>query len=228
MISKKWQMPLFITLFIFALLISTQYRTQLAYMGSLSSQKSEDLVAIVKSLNEKRASLEAEVSDLSQTKRTLEAQALEGTSLSAGLTNELHNLQLLTGAIPVAGPGITVTITGDSNLMSLDIIDLINELWVSGAEVVAVNDTRITSSTSISQEENDQHKIIITMNDQPLLSPVVIKAIGNADTLEKGLTFTGGIVDNLNTLYQVYPVIKKSENIRIPSIGAQPALEHLQ
>lgn len=217
MIKEKWQVPLFIALFIFALLISTQYRTQMAYLSSLSSQKSEDLVAIVKSLNEKRTSLETEVDNLLKNKRDLDEQAAAGTSMTESLNNELHQLQVLNGTVPVQGPGVVITITGESNLMYLDLIDLINELWVSGAEVVSVNDVRITSSTVISQSEDAKHKLTITVNNKPLLSPVVIKAIGSADTLEKGLTFTGGIIDNLNTLYQVYPTIKKNDKITIPA-----------
>lgn len=200
----------------------------MAVLSSLASQTSEDLVAIVKSLNEKRTSLESEIVDLTQTRRTLEAQAAEGVSLSTSLHSELVTLQLLTGTVPVTGPGVTVTITGDSNLFDQDLIDLINELWVSGAEVVAVNDIRVTASTVIAMEEDDDLRLVITVNDQPLLSPVVIKAIGDPDTLEKGLTFTGGIIDNLNTLYQVYPVVKKSNRLQIPSSGVQPSTEHIQ
>lgn len=228
MIKEKWQVPLFVALFIFSLLVSTQYRTQLALLNSLSSQKTEDLVSMVKSLNEKRTSLESEVQELTKTKRSLDEKKLAGSGLITNLENELKHLQVINGTIPVEGPGITITITGDSNLMSLDLIDLVNELWVSGAETIAINDYRINNNTVISQAEDANHRLVITVNDAPLLSPVIIKAIGNPDTLEKGLTFTGGIIDNLNTLYQVYPVIKKGEKVRIPAVSTQDTFQYLQ
>ncbi|MDD2498419.1 MAG: DUF881 domain-containing protein [Desulfitobacteriaceae bacterium] len=228
MIKKQWQIPLFIALFIFALLVSTQYRTQIAYVHSLSNQKSEDLVAIVKSLNEKRNLLEAELDKLAKTKRSLDEKYNAGSSLIANLTKDLQHLKVITGAVPVEGPGIIISITGDSNLMYLDLIDLVNELWVSGAEAIAINNIRIDNQTIISQGEDSNHRLVITVNNQPLLSPVVIKAIGNPDTLEKGLTFTGGIIDSLNTLYSVYPVIKKEENVTLPTAQPSKAFKHLQ
>lgn len=216
-IKEKWQVPLFILLFIFSLLISTQYKTQLAFVNSLSSQSKEDLVALVKSLNEKRKQLEIEADNLIEIKRSLDEKAVKGTSLISSLENERKHLEVIAGMVPVHGQGITTTISGDSNLEYHDIIDLLNELWVSGAEIVAINDTRIEVSTIISQREDADHKLVITINNKPLLSPVIIKALGDPDTLKKGLTFPGGIVDNFNTIYKVYPVIKKEEDIMIPA-----------
>lgn len=228
MIKKKWQVPLFIALFMFGVLISTQYSTQQALENSLSNQDQEDLVTLVKSLNEKRGQLELEVDNLVKTKRSLDEKAALGSNLVISLETELKQLKLLNGTIPVHGPGILITITGDSNLMYLDLIDLVNELWVSGAEAVAINEHRIDNNTIIFRAEDTNHRLVITVNDEPLLSPVIIKAIGNPDTLEKGLTFTGGIVDNLNTLYQVYPVIKKKEDVTIPVASSKVTFKHLK
>lgn len=228
MIKRKWQVPLFIALFMFGLLVSTQYSTQRALENSLSSQTQEDLVTLVKSLNEKRGQLEAEVDNLIKTKRSLDEKAAVGSNLLTSLEAELKQLKVLNGTIPVHGPGVMITITGDSNLMYQDLIDLVNELWVSGAEAIAINDHRIEDNTVISQGEDANHRMVITVNNESLLSPVIIKAIGNPDTLEKGLTFTGGIVDNLNTLYQVYPAIKKQEDITIPAVSAKETFKHLK
>ncbi len=228
MIKKKWQVPVFIALFLFGLLVSTQYTTQQALVNSLSNQNQEDLVKLVKSLNEKRARLELEIDTLRKNKQSLDEKAALGSDLVTNLQAELRQLKIVNGTIPVHGPGVTITITGDSNLMYLDLIDLVNELWVSGAEAVAINDHRIENNTIISQAEDANHRLVITVNKEPLLSPVVIKAIGNPDTLEKGLTFTGGIIDNLNTLYQVYPVVKKQEDVVIPAVSSKPTFKYLK
>lgn len=228
MIKKKWQIPLFIALFLFGLLVSTQYTTQQALINSLSDQDQEDLVTLVKNLNEKRGKLELEVDTLLKNKQSLDEKAALGSNLVADLQAELRQLKIINGIVPVHGPGVVVTITGDSNLMYLDLIDLVNELWVSGAEAIAINEHRIENNTVISQAEDVNHRLVITVNDKPLLSPVVIKAIGNPDTLEKGLTFTGGIVDNLNTLYQVYPVVKKQEDVVIPAGSTNVTFKNLK
>lgn len=226
--KKNWQIPLFIALFVFGLLITIQYNTQQALLTDLSNQSTEDLVALVKSLNEQRNKLETEVDNLMKTKRTLDEKATVGSNLVTNLEAELRQLKVVNGTIPVHGPGIVITITGDSNLMYLDLIDLVNELWVTGAETVAINDHRIENNTIIFQGEDAGHRLVITIDNEPLLSPVIIKAIGNPDTLEKGLTFTGGIMDTLNTLYQVYPVVKKQDDVTIPAGSVKMTFKYLK
>lgn len=214
--QKTWTKSMFLTFLIFGLLLTVQYRTKIAAENALTNQKQEDLVTILKNLDTNKTKLEAELESLSNTKKSLETKAEAGISLNNSLQKQIRQLQIANGTVDIAGPGISITITGDSNIMNYDLIDLVNELWISGAEAVAINDMRILDTTTIEQTEDKNHNIVITMNGQVLLSPIIITAIGDSATLEKGLTFPGGIIDNLNTLYQVYPQIKKSDTVFIP------------
>lgn len=228
MLRKKWQMPLFIAFFMFGLLISTQYNIQLAVINSLTGQSTEDLVALVKSLNEKRSKLEKEVNILAGTKRSLDEKTAASSILAASLNGELKQMEVIAGTVPVNGPGIKITITVDSNLYYRDLIELVNELWVSGAEAISINEYRIESNTMISEARDEHDRTVITVNNKALLSPVIIKAIGDPDTLDKGLTFTGGIIDTFNTIYQVFPVIKKEKDVVIPATSAQVSFKYLK
>ena len=214
--QKTWTGSMFITFLIFGLLLTVQYRTQIATENALTNQKQEDLVAILKNLDSNKAKLETELESLQNTKRSLENKAQAGLSLNNGLQKQIRQLQIANGSIDVAGPGITITIIGDSVIMNYDLIDIVNELWLSGAEAVAINDIRILDTTTIEQIEDKNGNIVITINGQVLLSPIEITAIGDGVTLEKGLTFPGGIIDNMNTLYQIYPQIEISDSIFIP------------
>ena len=225
--NLKWQIPLAIALLLFGFLLMAQYRTQIEIGNSLNFQKTEDLVTIVKSLDEKRTNLEAEYNELQKTYEALLEKQQAGESLNSNLEKEIIQLEMALGTVAVTGPGITVTISGDSNLIATDLVDIVNELWVTGAEAVAINDIRYDAYTSITEEIGATGGSMITVNGYPLLYPVVIKAIGNADTLEKGLTFTGGIIDNLNTLYKVYPQVKKEESITIPARSEKRAYQYI-
>ena len=113
--------------------------------------------------------------------------------------------------------------------MYYDIIDLVNELFSSGAEAVAINDTRFTIHTVISEKETvvdtkdeygntyKKESYIPTIDGKEILYPIVIKAIGDPLTLETGLSYPGGIIESLNSLYMVYPIIKPSDNLVIPA-----------
>ncbi len=206
---KKWSLPLAFSLLVLGLLAGVQYNTQQELANSLSSQQTSTLVTMVQNLHEKRNALETELQNLTRTYNSI--------SLVTSLEKQIKQLQIFAGTTNVIGPGISITITTDSYLINLDLVDLVNELWATGAEVIAINDIRINTTSQIASETDANQQPIITLNGKKLLSPIVIKAIGDPTTLETGLTFTGGIIDNLNTLYHVYPTIKQEASLRIPA-----------
>ncbi len=161
-----------------------QYRTNIAVKNSLESQSLEDLGALVINLDEKRSSLRQELSGLEKDLESIKAKTDEGVSLTETLKNQIMQLQIIAGKRPVKGPGVSVTITGESLLMYYDLIDLVNELFNAGAEAVSINDVRIKLNTQISEKylPNDQQMLLI--NGEQLLSPIIIKAIGDPDTLD--------------------------------------------
>jgi len=218
----SWQIPLTITFLIFGFLITTQYHTQVALSNSLESLSADDLSMLVISLSEKKDSVEAELTSLQKELRSMEEKTQAGQSLVVTLENQIRQLQMINGQTAVEGRGVSVTITGDPQLMYYDLIDLVNELFVSEAEAVSINDIRIKSTTLISEAEDNYGNLDITVDGKKLLSPIVIKAIGKPDTLETGLTFSGGIINNLNVLYHIYPIVKKEESLHIPAAEIKP------
>lgn len=178
-------------------------------LQNLENQSTETLVAMVRNLNDYRSNLDTELERLERSKSSL--------NLTTGLQQQLQNTRIFAGATPVSGPGISVTITADYEVISTDIVDITSELKVSGAEAIAVNNQRLTAKTRISQDVDQDGNIFLSFNGERLLTPIVITAIGDPTTLEKGLTFTGGIIDSLNTLYSIYPIIRQEENIDIPA-----------
>lgn len=220
---RSWQVSVTLVLFALGLFLSVQFRTQQDLLASLASQKDEDLVAMWKNLDEKRNKLEEEIYVLNQEYRDLVDQADLGLINYNNLKNELDKLRLVNGLLPAQGPGVIITISGDTPILAVDLIDLINELWASGAEAIAVNDQRIVYTTGISQVE-DQFSYYIAVKGQRLHYPITIKAIGDADTLEKGLTFTGGIIDILNS-FSIKPEIEKSDQVFIPAVQNSQAFQ---
>ena len=214
--NHTWPIALSLLFVIFGILLAAQGRTQIGVANSLENQSSEDLGQIILNLTENRDALAMDLEKLENEIHSMEEKTEAGISLQATLDNQLRQLSIFTGATEVSGPGVSVTITGDSSVMYLDLVDIVNELFVSGAEAVAINDTRITFNTVINEQVNAYGELVNAVDGRELLSPIVIKAIGNADTLEKGLTYNGGIINMLNVLYKVYPVVKKEEMVTIP------------
>ncbi|MGI6224936.1 MAG: DUF881 domain-containing protein [Peptococcales bacterium] len=179
-------------------------------------QKTEDLITMVRNLSDKRLQLENELNETQRNLRTLRSSNSDEQNIIENLQNELDKLNVINGLKDVHGPGLQVIIYEDSPILYVDIISIINELWAAGAEAIAVNDTRIDASTIFFYTETES-TMYITLNHKPLSYPITINAIGNPNTLEKGLTLPGGIIDNL-ALFRAFPYLEQQENIVIPAI----------
>lgn len=199
-----------LTLLSFAVVCQINFESN--SLQALESQSTEDLVAMVRSLNDYRARLDDELAQLERSQSALSA--------TATLEKQLQTSRIFAGEIPLTGPGVSVTITADYDVYSMDVIDIANELKVSGAEAVAVNNHRLTAKSHITHETDQEDQLYLSLDGERLLTPIVITAIGDPATLEKGLIFTGGIIDNLNTLYGIYPLVRQEAQVTIPAAAA--------
>ena len=220
--TKHWYLFLTLIFIILGFLLSTQFITQQKVLGALDSQKKEDLINVWKNLDERKRTLEAEVMKLNSSYLSLLEESEKETTAIKALTSDLAALKLASGITPVTGPGIAVTITGDAPLLFLDLIDLTNELWATGAEAISINEHRVTGNTAI-WEATDSFPVYITIDKEKLLYPIVIKAIGDPHTLEKGLTFTGGLIDIWQTQFSIYPEVQQKQELNIPAIQNYPS-----
>ncbi len=211
---NKKILPFTIVLIFLGIVVSMQFKAHQQLLNSLAYQDARDLITIYHSMKEKQNELLETVQELRSKRNTMAIEAARGIELIEHTEEEIEQLQIINGKLPVTGPGITVTITRDAPLLHYDLVDLINELWVSGAEAIAINDQRVTLETHIQQFAPDE----IYVNGEKLLFPCIIKAIGDPHTLETGLTFSGGLIDNWRILYGIYPSITTRENISIPAI----------
>ncbi len=184
---------------------------------ALENQSTETLVTMVRNLNEYRANLDDELTTLEKSRNNLSA--------TAALEKQLQNSRIFAGQTAVKGPGVSVTVTADYEIYDMDVIDIANELKVSGAEAIAINNHRLTAKSHLSSETDQDDQLYLALDGERLLTPIVITAIGDAATLEKGLLFTGGIIDNLNTLYGIYPIVRQEAEVTIPAadINTNPA-----
>ncbi|MDS1029320.1 DUF881 domain-containing protein [Bacillota bacterium LX-D] len=221
---QKWQISVTIVLFALGIFLSIQFKTQQNLLDSLSTQKREDLVAMWKNLYEKKDKLEKEIQVLNREYSQLTQKASEGESNLSNIVSDMDKLRMVNGLLPAKGSGITITVNGSTPLLATDLIELLNELWTTGAEAVSINGYRILNTTAIEQIE-DAYTYYTAINGERLTYPIVVTALGDPSTLEKGLTFTGGIIDNLNS-FSIYPVIKQHQKLVIPECKAPKTFQY--
>jgi uncharacterized protein YlxW (UPF0749 family) len=142
----------------------------------------------VDALRDRTTSLQADVADL-------ESRVLSRSLAGQRLATHLERLSAMTGATPMTGPGLLITVDDAPNadsdrsgqVLDSDLQRLVNALWVAGAEAVSIDGQRITSRSAIRGAGS-----AITVNYRSLTTPYVIRAIGNPDTLPARLLETEG------------------------------------
>jgi len=218
--TKSWKLPVTIVFIFLGILLSAQFQTQSRVVSDLSMQKTEDLIAMVRNLSDKRFQLENELKTIKTKLNSIKASNSNETNIINNLNAELKELDIINGTKEVKGPGLKVIFSEDAPILYVDIVYIINELWAAGAEAISVNDNRVNFNTSFFYSEND-NSMFITLDNKPLNFPITIKAIGNPNTLDKGLTLPGGIIDNL-ALFHAFPYLEQTEKLIISALESEP------
>jgi uncharacterized protein YlxW (UPF0749 family) len=121
-----------------------------------------------------------------------ELSALEAEQLgSDALTTRTRELATAVGAVPLQGPGFTVTLDDapgsgadedtegvdeaeQGRVLAKDLQYVTNALWQSGAEAVSINDKRLTATSAIRFAGS-----ALVVDYRPLTRPYVITALGD-------------------------------------------------
>lgn len=171
--------------------------------------------------------LSAEVNKLQQDKTELENTLAKRGEDSAVLNRGLQELKVFAGVTKVDGPGVVITLKDSTKASEMatdgplladyvihdeDVLKTVNELFSAGAEAVSVNQHRVSSGTSFRCVGPT-----ILVNDVKIASPVVIRAIGDADTLYGGLTIPGGV---LTMIRQIDPAMVQIEKVKKQELPA--------
>lgn len=149
--------------------------------------------------------------------------------------NSESDLQILSGLSSVKGEGIKIEISDAAKTDSLDSTDielarvydsdiqlLVNALWASGAESIAINNARLTSTSAIRSAGD-----AILVNYRPLLPPFVISAIGDKELRNRLIKHPDYI--DLEFVVKTYGLgFSVSENMDIEMIATGVALPSLQ
>ena len=142
------------------------------------------------------------------------SQKLEDYNKAEATEEETEGLvkNELLGKTDVGGQGITITLQenkdAEAGITSDNLNMIVNELKEAGAEAISINDERIINMTDIvSVNENT----VIRVNQQRVVSPYVIKAIGNQTYLEGAISGNGGEGDKLEKLGHTVSITKSNK-----------------
>ena len=143
------------------------------------------------------------------------------------IDDELEQVNMTLGKTDVQGEGTEVTLRESNNeeisrITADDLILIVNSLKTSGAEAISINDERIINMSDIV----DINQSFIKINGQRILSPYIIKAIGNQSYLESSLISNGGPVDEMKKIGQDVSVTK-SNKVTVPKYNKEIKIKYM-
>ncbi|MCL5935009.1 MAG: DUF881 domain-containing protein [Firmicutes bacterium] len=222
----RWQISVTLICIITGLFISFNLKAQSA-LKTVTSQTTAGLAGMVEKTENENIALEAEIHKLrSQLDTRQKAEATDKSLI--GLQIQLDKAKLVSGLTSLEGKGLTITLN-DRNLdlqqtrksgqeinywdylvHDSDLVKLVNDLKVGGAEAIAINGERMTTPSDIKCGG-----YIVYSNGTRLGAPYVLTAIGDPNKLEAavkhGTTYT-------TLSFLEYPLtVTKMDTVIVPS-----------
>lgn len=148
------------------------------------------------------------------------------------IEKELQQTNMYLGKTDVKGQGITIKIKdidknnteneGVEPISADDLLIIVDYLKLAGAEAISINEERIINMSEIVNITSS----IIFVNQQRILAPYVIKAIGDSTKLESTLLGNGGYIEIIKSIgFDV--TIEKGE-ITIPKYNKEIGYKYMQ
>lgn len=148
---------------------------------------------------------------------------------SAGQAERSRDLGLRVGAVALTGPGVVLTLddapggdaglspdldNGPSRVLARDLQVVTNGLWAAGAEAVAINDLRLTSTSAIRFAGE-----AIVVDFRGLARPYVVHVIGDPEAMQDEVTDgqTGGYLDELRFDYGLQIETEQVDSLTVPA-----------
>lgn len=187
--DRRSQLAIAAVAFVLGLLVVVQLRTQTGG-SALQGKSAQDLTNLIGSVSTENDRLRSEVTSLQNQLEELRADRANGATSIGQIQSDLGRIRAWTGLDPVAGRGVTITVSGEIDSAGVD--DLLNELRNAGAEAMAIEDIRVIARTTVSGVPGS-----LDVDGFLLRDPFTIRAIGRPETLVGSLTRAGGIIAQL-------------------------------
>lgn len=180
----------------------------------------EELVDNIEQTRARQDDLRLRSAELQDEVLALEEQALAHDEGRAWVEQEYADLAVVAAASPVSGPGLEIIVddadgdAAEDRVIDTDLQQLVNGMWRSGAEAIAINGHRLSSLTAIRGAGD-----AITVDYRSLTRPYTVQVIGDPQELQQNFPATeGGVWWNyLTGNLGMEMDVSQSSSLRLPA-----------
>jgi uncharacterized protein YlxW (UPF0749 family) len=219
----SWQVTLGLALLGLGFLIAAQLASERPRVRYTTQERSP-LIETVHGLQSQQDDLKNSILSLRQQIQDLEGQGSGSAILVRDLNLQLQEARLEAGLIALAGPGVVFRLEDaaqpgsptDATVTARDLRTMVEELWLAGAEAIAVNGERVLASTAIIDIGGS-----VLVNSAYLAPPYQITAIGPADLYAR-LSASRGFVEFIRVRGQAGGIrvsFAERDSVRVPAFA---------
>ena len=218
-----------------ALLIALVFGAAAAQARSVApgvKQTQQMLISSVRAAETGTDGLAAQRANLTSDVDNLRRSRLQDDATGRQLLRGLDQRSVAAGATAVRGPGLIVTLTDPDVsrnlsdvskeripgsrqvLLDRDLQLVVNSLWASGAEAIAVGAVRIGPGVTIRQAGG-----AILVDNQPISSPYVVVALGPPHAMQDSFEASPGLIRMrlLQATYGAGVTVSTGESLSVPA-----------
>jgi uncharacterized protein YlxW (UPF0749 family) len=230
----SWQIALFAALLVLGFLIAAQARAE-APRVRYTTQERAPLVETVVALQAQQESLKEQILALREQMLALEEGAVGSDALVRELNDALLGARVAAGLVALEGPGLVLQLedspgpvppggaVGDYRVSAHDLRSVVDELWLAGAEAVAVNGERVAPSTSILDIGGT-----VLVNSAYLAPPYQVAVIG-PDDLYDVLVASPGFIELIRARAEPFGIrvsFAEPESVVVPAYAGSATLRY--
>ena len=204
----------------------------------LPSESRQEMLNRMSKLEEENEQLRTEIEQSRANISQLEGSLMADQETSAELSDALTRYRILAGLDPVHGPGIRLTLSEQTTevpqstevapylIHQEDLLNIVNELWLAGAEAIAIRSRGRTERLIMASTIRCVGSLI-DVNNTRMTPPFDIFAIGEPDELSNALTMPRGVLEPLQ-FFNIQWEIVKMDDMELPAYSGLTLLEYAQ
>ncbi|MDQ0983298.1 DUF881 domain-containing protein [Streptomyces sp. V2I9] len=211
-----------------AALVVTLGAAEARISAPVVAKEREELIDRIEAETEAADTLESDVDELRSDVSERQRKALEDHGGDQG-----QLVALLSGATPVEGPGVKLVVddakdtdqggggpressgfADTGRVRDRDMQRVVNGLWESGAEAIAINGQRLTALSAIRAAGD-----AILVDNRPLVPPYTVLAVGDGEKLTTafGDSADGQYLQALKESFDIRTSISEQPKVRLPA-----------
>ena len=214
---------IFLFSIIVGIFIANQMKLNVEYYIPITLESLENTRAEIESVKKEIVELNERLEEKNEHLERLKNISKGEENILDILKREVRENKIQAGFYPMEGPGISIKMydnpeqeiigfsVNDDIVHDVDILNIINDLRLAGAEAISINGERVINSSEIKCGGP-----IIRINEKSFATPFVLEAIGDPKVLMAAVNAPGTYGDTLKNVFFIGFEPREENKIIIP------------